>query len=263
MLSEQLQHLPVIDNAGRLIDIELLNAKIYSEKHCSPVLIMAGGLGERLRPLTNETPKPMLKIGGRPMLENTILSLKSQGFEDFYISVNFKKEKIQRFFGDGKNFGVDIEYLTEREKLGTAGALSLVSKKLSRPLLVLNGDIITTLNFAKLLEFHKESHADMTVAVRDHSFQIPYGVAHNRGSELLSIKEKPVKTVRVNAGVYVFEPRVINELSEPIKIDMPNFINFIIKKGFRGVAFPVSEYWVDIGSFEEFDRANNEYSKHF
>ena len=263
MRDHQINHLPVVDESGVLRGIELLNEKFKNKRQKSSVLIMAGGLGSRLRPLTAETPKPMLCIGGRPLLETVISNLKSQGFYKFFISVNFKKEVIQKFFGNGDRLGIDIKYLVEEHRLGTAGALSLIEEKLDEPLIVLNGDVITTMNYINLLDFHKETDANITVGVREHTIQIPFGVINANDTKLEVIEEKPIKTFKVNAGIYVIDPSVLQYIPKSTEYDMPNLINACVEKGIKTSIFPVREYWIDVGSFGDFQRAEAEYAQYF
>lgn len=263
MKSLQLRHMPILNAQGVLVSMEMFDELLAPRARKNAVMIMAGGLGTRLRPLTEECPKPMLKIGGRPILETILLNLVDYGFRRFYISVNYKSEMITEYFGDGSSWGIEIEYLHESQKLGTAGSLSLLPKDLVDPIVVMNGDLLTKINFEQLLDFHAEHVAAATMCVRGYEFQVPYGVVKTDNHKIVGIEEKPVQSFFINAGVYVLEPRVLKSIPMDSYLDMPSLYENLIKNEETAVVFPVREYWIDVGHLADFERANNEYKDIF
>jgi len=260
MRSLGVHHMPVVNDAGQLIDLvttEPLGTRLNS------VVLMAGGLGTRLRPLTNDIPKPMLKVGDRPILETIINQLHEFGFTSFKISLNYLADQIEGYFGDGSRWGVDIEYLHENEPLGTAGALSLIQEKLEEPFIMMNGDLLTKLNFDKLIDFHQEQEALMTVCVREYNYNVPYGVLETDGTQLLALQEKPKRTELVNAGIYVIEPKVLDMIAPHERVDITEIIEKLLKMGKKPAVFPVHEYWIDIGQKHDIERAMKEFSEVF
>ena len=259
MRKEALQQIPVLDNKGRVRDLFLLEELVKPAKVTNPVVIMAGGEGRRLRPLTKDCPKPMLHVGGKPMLEIILEQCIEAGFQEFYLSVNYLKDKIKEYFNNGARWNVNIEYLEEQQPLGTGGALSLLPRKFSEPLLVLNGDVLTRVDYGKLLKFHSEQQATATLCVREHSTQIPFGVVQMDDLDILTLEEKPVLNHHVNAGVYMLDPILLDLVPSGRFLDMPNLIESAINKRFRVCAFPIHEYWLDIGQPDTYERAYNEW----
>jgi len=260
MRSLSLHHMPIVNEAGALVDF------VTTEplgKRPNWVVLMAGGLGSRLRPLTNDIPKPMLRIGDRPILETIIGQLHEFGFARFSISLNYLAEQIEGYFGDGSRWGIDIEYLRETEPLGTAGALSLMPEKPTAPLILMNGDLLTKLNFDKLIDFHEEHKAPMTVCVREYTYSVPYGVLETDGAFLNSIKEKPQRHALVNAGIYVISPEVLQRITPGKRIDITEIIEQLLDEGQKPAVFPVHEYWIDIGQKHDIERAMKEFSEVF
>lgn len=256
MKAKGLRHLPILDAGDRVLKLEFLDELIASAKRPNPVLLMAGGEGARLRPLTQDCPKPLLNVGGRPILETIILQLSSYGFHDFFISIHYKGEMIREYFGNGSKWGVSIRYLEEQEKLGTAGALNLLPEPPKSPLIVMNGDLLTKINFEQLLEFHIEQKAVATMGIREYDFRVPYGVVRLDGEQLTSIDEKPLQKFFVNAGIYVLDPSIFKDLARGRKIDMPELFRVAIERKEIVSAFPIREYWLDIGKPDDFERAN-------
>jgi len=258
MRRRELSHLPVLDAAGRIVnlesDVELL---AVSEKP-NWVVLMAGGLGQRLRPLTEDVPKPLLPVGDRPLLEIIIERFVIQGFRKFYIAVNYRAEMVEAHFGDGSNFGAEIRYLREVEPLGTAGALGLIEERPEAPLIVMNGDLLTTVNFGRLAEFHVEQSADLTLCVRRYVHQIPYGVAEVQNDQVVSITEKPSHECFISGGIYMVSPSIYDLLRPARRVDMPDLMSRLIAERRRVTAFPVTEYWIDIGRIEDLERARAE-----
>jgi dTDP-glucose pyrophosphorylase/CBS domain-containing protein len=262
-ISKRIYQIPLIDDHGRVVKLAEIDHLIKKEKLPNPVVIMAGGEGRRLRPLTEHTPKPMLKVGGKPILETLITRLHQQGFSDFYISVNYMAEQIINYFGDGHNLGVTIKYLEETEPMGTAGALSLIQELPDLPLLVMNGDILTNVNFENLIDFHNRAKAEATMCIREYGLEVPYGVVRLNQNNIIAIEEKPVQQFFVNAGIYVLNPRVINEMNKGSKIDMTSIFENLVKEKMETVSFPIREFWMDIGKLEDYNRANNEFYRIF
>lgn len=259
MRSESLHQIPVVDQQKRLCKLYLLEELIKPKRYGNPVVIMAGGEGKRLRPLTQDCPKPMLKVAGKPLLEIILNQCIAAGFENFYVSVNYLKEQIKDYFQDGARWGVNIQYLEEDKPLGTAGALSLLPMKPAEPVLVLNGDLLTRVDYSRLLRFHEENSADLTMCVREHTTQIPYGVVKMSDSRVMSIEEKPVLSHYVNAGIYLIGPRAFNCVPQDQFFDMPHLIEQSMLQNHCVSAFPIHEYWLDIGLPETLAQAHGEW----
>jgi dTDP-glucose pyrophosphorylase len=263
MKLKQLNHIPVVDDEGRVINIETLQDLIRGEDKENWVVLMAGGLGTRLRPLTDECPKPMLKVGGKPVLETILDNFLEYGFRKFYLSVNYKADMVTDYFGDGSRWGTEIRYIHETKRMGTAGALGLLPEKPTRPLMVMNGDLLTKVNFQQLLAFHLEHQAEATMCVREYNFQIPYGVVKMDKHRLMGIDEKPIQRFFVNAGIYVLEPKALDLLPKDTYFDMPSLFAKVIEKNGETTVFPIREYWLDIGQVNDYERANGEFAEVF
>lgn len=252
------RQLPILDSARKLIDI-LFSDHLDEMRRDNPAVIMAGGRGVRLRPITESVPKPMLKIGDKPFLQNTLEILIDQGFRTFYFCVNYLAEQIVEHFGDGSRWGVNIRYVHEDKELGTAGALALIEDAGVRPCLVMNGDLVTKLDFGSLLDFHEAHGNAATMAVRTMEFQVPFGVVETSGSKVVEIKEKPVSTHLVNAGIYVVNPSCFRKIPKGEAIDMPSFLATLIRTNQLVGYFPIYESWLDIGRLEDYQRALKEH----
>lgn len=250
---------PLVDAEGFLAGLEVLDTLIGTFDRPNWVVIMAGGLGTRLSPLTDDCPKPMLAVGGKPILENIVESFIEQGFRRFFLSVNYKAEQIENYFGNGERWGVTVDYLHEDKPLGTAGALSLLPRQPDAPLLVMNGDLLTRANFQGMLDFHAEHGSIATMAVREYDIQLPFGVITIDGTQISSITEKPVQTFFVNAGIYVISPAALKFIPKNTFFDMPTFFERMAEVGKNATAFPLHEYWLDIGRLEEYQRAEQEW----
>lgn len=247
-------HLPLVDADGRVVDLVLLNDLVSDGDLPLRALIMAGGYGIRLQPLTDNTPKPMLDVDGKPILQRIVEQLSQSGVKRLHISTHYRGEQIIGHLGDGGDYGVRIDYVSESQPLGTAGALGLLGD-VTEPLLVVNGDVLTRLDFKKMYEFHRECDAVVTVGIRKEQFQIPFGVVDVDGHSLIRIVEKPITTFFINAGVYLLSPAAIGCVTPGEKIDMPALIQRIIDAGHRVVTFPIREYWIDVGRMEDYERA--------
>ncbi|MGF9910067.1 nucleotidyltransferase family protein [Brevibacillus porteri] len=263
MKIKKIHQIPIVDEEGKIVHVEVLNELLRPTKKDNWVVLMAGGLGTRLHPLTHDCPKPLLPVGNKPLLETILQSFIDQGFHRFYISVKYKAEMIQEHFGDGSNWGISIQYLQEKESLGTAGALSLLPEKPSEPFFVMNGDLLTKVNFEQLLDFHKTYQAQATMCVREYDHQIPYGVVRLDQYRLTSIEEKPTQRFFVNAGIYVLSPDAVEDIPHNQYFDMPSLFDHLVKNQQQTIAFPIREYWLDIGRMADFERANMEFAEVF
>lgn len=261
--TKKIYQIPIVDNQGKVVSIDLLDELLKPEIHTNKVVLMVGGLGTRLRPLTENTPKPMLHVGGKPILQTIVEKFVSYGFVNIIMCVGYKSNIIQHFFEDGSKFGANIEYILEEQRMGTAGALSLLEKKPNEPFFVMNGDLLTNVNFEHLLEFHMASNSMATMCVREYDFQVPYGVVNVQDGKIISIEEKPVHKFFVSAGIYMLDPKCLENIPENEFYDMPTLFEQLIKSNQNTVSFPLREYWLDIGRLEEYEKANREYTKEF
>ena len=224
---------------------------------------MVGGLGTRLRPLTETTPKPMLKVGNKPILQTIVEKFAEYGYTDIVMCVNYKSDIIQDYFKDGSDFGVNIEYILEEQRMGTAGALSLLKDKPNEPFFVMNGDLLTNVNFEHLHNYHIATNSVATMCVREYDFQVPYGVVNIKDSKIVSIEEKPTHKFFVSAGIYMLSAKVLDYIPNNEFYDMPTLFEKLIGLSENTVSFPIREYWLDIGRMEEYKKANDEYSEVF
>jgi dTDP-glucose pyrophosphorylase len=256
--------IPIINSKGRVVDVKIFDELVgQANFQSNPVLLMAGGLGSRLGDLTQDTPKPLLKVGGTPILETIILNLVNEGFKKFFISVNYQAQKIMDYFGNGMRFGVQIEYLVEPMKMGTAGALSLLPKNIKMPLIVMNGDLLTDISVKRMLNYHHENDSNATMAVRSIKFDIPYGVVSLKDNQIVNLKEKPTHELFVNAGIYIVNPDVLRLVPSNIHFDMTSLFQALMEQNKKCSAFPIREYWMDIGLKDDFQKANLDFKKLF
>jgi dTDP-glucose pyrophosphorylase len=250
-----LLQMPVLDESKVVVGLETLNNLNRTKRYDTPVFLMAGGFGKRLHPLTLSTPKPLLKIGDKPILQSILENFIVGGFHQFYISTHYKAEQLREYFGSGSDWNVDIEYIHEDVPLGTAGALGLLPDHLPKiPLIMMNGDLLTELNFGQLLRYHEESGGVGTLCVREYDIQVPYGVITASENSVKEIIEKPVHKVFVNAGIYVLNPEFYSKVEIGQYVDMPELIQSQISEGARINMYPLHEYWLDIGRMEDFER---------
>jgi dTDP-glucose pyrophosphorylase/CBS domain-containing protein len=254
MNAHTLRHIPLVDENGRVVDVALLSELAREYELPLSAVVMAGGYGKRLRPLTEELPKPMLPVGDRPLLELIIEQLYQAGIRRVNLTTHYKGEMIVHHFGDGSDFGVEIHYVKEQEPLGTAGALGLLQVA-DEPLLVMNGDILTRIDFRAMLDFHRQHQADITVGVRQHEFHLPYGVIEVCGHAITGISEKPTLRHLVNAGIYLMNPDVCHVIPNGQPYDMTDLIGSLLAQKRRVLSFPVCEYWQDIGQVEDYRKA--------
>lgn len=262
-IDKKIYQIPIVDLEGKLVGIEEVDELLKPRNKNNKVVIMAGGLGTRLRPLTENTPKPMLKVGDKPILETIILNFKKHGFKNIILSVSYKSEIIEEYFKDGKSFGVNIEYIHENKRMGTAGALSLMRDKLTESFFVMNGDLLTNINFENMMEYHLVNNSIATMGVREYDFQVPYGVVGVDGKNIKSIKEKPIQKFFVSGGVYILNTEALNFIPDNEFYDMPTLFEKIIENNMKSISFAIREYWLDIGRMEEYDKANSEYYEVF
>ncbi len=263
MQENEYRHLPIVDDDGRVVGLEILSDLLKQERLDNPVVILAGGKGSRLMPLTEDKPKPMLPVGGQPMLQTIIESFARQRFYRFFVSVNYKSEMIEDHFGDGSKLGVDITYLREDRPLGTAGPLSALPDTPDEPVFVMNGDVLTSVDFKQLLAFHQDQKADATMCVREYDFEVPFGVAETDGARLTGISEKPIQRFFVNAGIYLLNPSVLSMVPRNEPFDMPDLFKQVLAEGMSPAAFPLREYWMDIGRLSDFEQAQRDFPEVF
>ena len=254
------RQIPLIDENDRVVDVMLLSDLVKELELPIRAIVMAGGLGTRLRPLTDTLPKPMLPIGSRPLLELIVEGLKESGIRRLNVATHYKGEIISEHFKDGQDFGVEITYVKEDQPLGTVGALSLLEDS-EDPLLVINGDILTRVDFREMLNFHREHKADLTIAVRQYEFNVPYGVVESDGVFVKGISEKPTVRQFINAGIYLLNPSVRRLVPNQQQYDMPDLIHRILSEGRQVVCFPVREYWLDIGIEDHYLQAQSDMEK--
>ncbi len=257
MNKKRLMRMPILNNKKEVVDIVLIE-EYNNKKNPNNILIMAGGRGKRLMPFTQDCPKPMLEVDGKPILEHIIENCKSSGFENFLISVNYLKEKIINYFGDGSSWNININYLIENNPLGTAGSLYLLDKNFKDPIIVINGDVLTKLNLRKFLEFHLDQQASASIAVREDKVQLQFGVVENDGFNFVSIKEKPFINSLVNTGVYIINPSVLEFINKEEFLDMTTFLERIKNLGSKVCVYPIHEYWIDIGRPDTLNKAKKD-----
>ena len=251
--------IPLLKN-GKVVGLETLHHVLEKPQLENPVFLMAGGFGTRLRPLTDSCPKPMLGVGDKPILEFVIRSFIKAGFFNFYIATHFMSEKIREHFGNGEQWGVKIKYIYEKKPLGTAGALGLLPSTMpDMPLVLMNGDILTKVDFERLLAFHDKNKADATMCVREFDYQIPFGVVDGEDGRIVTMIEKPTYQYFVNAGIYVVEPSIYHSVPRQHKVDMPELLEQKIADNHRILMFPIHEYWLDIGRLDDLERAQADF----
>jgi len=259
----KVNQIPIISNDNQLIDLFVLDGNFSPKRYDNTVVLMVGGLGRRLMPLTNNTPKPMLKVGNKPILETIIKGFRDSGFFNIVMCIGYKSDVIKEYFQDGSEFGVKIDYIVENKRMGTAGALTLLKQKLSKPFFVMNGDLLTNINFSSMLEFHESNLAQATMCVREYDVEVPYGVVNTSNENITSIEEKPIHSFFVNAGIYFLEPKCIQLIPINEFYDMPSLFETLIKNNEKVVSFPLNEYWIDVGRINDYQKANNDYNNIF
>lgn len=263
MKDSGIRQIPMVDENRQIVGIEVLQELADAMIHPNPVLLMAGGAGRRLLPLTENCPKPLLKVGTKPVLEIILERFIESGFREFFISVNYHARMIEDYFGDGSKWGVSINYLREEVSLGTGGALSMLPDSISHPVLVMNGDLLTKVDFKQVLDFHTEQRAPATMCVREYELQVPYGVITTQSNLIQKIDEKPVNRYFVNSGIYILNPDVVKSVAKNTPVDMTSIFQRLVDSPTPPAAFPLHEYWLDIGHIDDFRRAEGEFKEVF
>jgi dTDP-glucose pyrophosphorylase len=255
MHANKLHQLPVVDEGRRVVGLHLWDELLAPSKRPNPMIIMAGGQGTRLRPHTENCPKPLLPVAGKPMLEHIIERARAEGFQHFILAIHYLGHMIEEYFGDGSRWQVKIEYLREELPLGTAGALGLLSPRPQVPVLVTNGDVLTDIRYSELLDFHVRHGAAATMAVRLHEWQHPFGVVRTKGVDIVGFEEKPVSRSHINAGIYVLEPGALAALNVGEHCDMPTLFSRLKERPARTIVYPMHEPWLDVGRADDLERA--------
>ena len=262
-ISKKLNHIPIIDESGKVIGIQEISQLVMPNEKKNKVILMVGGLGERLGSLTKDTPKPMLKVGNKSILETIVENFKGYGYTNIVMCLNYKSEIIQDYFGDGSEFGVNIEYIVEEKRMGTAGALSLLKDNSKEPFFVMNGDLLTNVNFEKIHECYLLNNAQALMCVREYESQVPYGVINIENTKIVSVEEKPTQKFFVNAGIYMLNPEVLKYIPKNEFYNMTTLFEKLIDKDKNIISYLLDGYWLDIGRFEEYKKANEEYNEVF
>lgn len=257
MVANKIQQIPAVDGRRHIVGVHLWDEIATSPVRPNLMVIMAGGMGTRLRPHTENCPKPLLPVAGKPMLEHIIEHAKLEGFSRFVLAVHYLGHMIEEHFGNGDRLGVQIDYLREQSPLGTAGALGLLDPRPDAAFVVTNGDVITDIRYGELLDFHLRHNAAATMAVRVHEWQHPFGVVQTQGIEIVGFEEKPVARTHINAGVYALEPEALNTLAAGTRCDMPALFERLQELSKRTVAYPMHEPWLDVGRPDDLERARS------
>jgi dTDP-glucose pyrophosphorylase len=258
MRARRMRHLPLVDGAGRLVDLVWLEDLLDTGRIPNHAVLMAGGDGKRLRPLTDAIPKPLLHVGGKPILEVLMERLRAAGVQTFHITVRHKSEMIEEHFGDGSQHDVTIRYIREDEPLGTAGALTLLTETPRDPFFLVNGDILTKCDFHGMLAFHRRTGADVTVGTVRQQIDLQYGVVEVEGDRLTTLSEKPRLDLRINGGIYVIEPSVLARIPRGRVFDATDLIRLLLADGGQVAAFPIRDYWLDVGRLDDFHKADRD-----
>ncbi len=257
MREHVIRQVPLLDTEGRVSELVVIDQWVPVPTLPLQAVIMAGGYGDRLRPLTDDVPKSMLPVGDRPLLERMIEQLRQSGIRRVHVATHYRSDQIVRHFRDGKDFGVEISYTTEREPMGTAGALGMVPVS-DEPLLVINGDILTRVDFRAMLEYHREHRAELTVGICQYGLKVPYGVVECEGALVRRIREKPQLQFLVNAGIYLLQPAAARRVPGGDRYDMTELIQGLLDEGSRIASFPIVEYWLDVGNPDAYRRAQED-----
>ena len=248
MIANKIHQIPVVDGQHQVVGLHIWDEMVSTPIRHNTMVIMAGGMGTRLRPHTENCPKPMLLVAGKPILEHIIDRAKLEGFKHFVLAIHYLGHMIESYFGNGESLGVQIDYLHEESPLGTAGALGLLNPLPTAPFIVTNGDVITDIQYGELLDFHIRHGATATMAVRAHEWQHPFGVVKTSGIEIIGFEEKPIARSHINAGVYALDPVALNFMRQHTHCDMPTLFELLQDKVLRTVAYPMHEPWLDVGS---------------
>lgn len=264
MKQHDLTALPILDDRKTVVGLETLHQAMLPERRDNPIFIMAGGFGTRLQPLTDHCPKPMLRVGDKPMLEHLINQFISHGFHDFYISTHYLPEVIRKHFGDGSQWDVNIQYVHEDSPLGTGGALGLLPRNLpDLPLIMMNGDVLTKLDYKKLLQHHEQCDFEATMCVREDEHRVPFGVIETEGQLITNMVEKPTYRYKINTGIYVLNPEVVLSVEPKQRIDMPTLLEQHRLKQRRVGTYTSYDYWLDIGQMRDYQKAQDDIHTYF
>ena len=255
MHANRIHQLPVVDETRHVVGLHLWDELMVPGERPNLMVIMAGGQGSRLCPHTENCPKPLLPVGGKPILEHIIERAKAEGFQHFVLAVHYLGHMIEDHFGDGSRWQVKIDYLHEKTPLGTAGAIGLLKPRPDIPFLVSNGDVLTDIRYGELLDFHCRHGAAATMAVRLHEWQHPFGVVHTKGVDIVSFEEKPVARSHINAGIYVLDPGALGALGAGEACDMPTLFDRLQEKAARTIVYPMHEPWLDVGRADDYATA--------
>jgi dTDP-glucose pyrophosphorylase len=256
--------MPLVDRENRVVGLAIVDDFMHIPSRDHWVVIMAGGLGTRLAELTRDTPKPMLRVGSRPLLQTIVQGYADQGFRRFYFAVNYKADQIEAYFGDGSTLGVEIRYLREKQRMGTAGALSLLPERPELPFVVTNADLLTKEDYGQMVDVHTASGADATMAVRPYEMQVPFGVVQEHADgRIAAIKEKPTQVYTVSAGMYVLSPQVIDLVPHEQFFDMPSLFDAMLRHGKHTRCHRIDGYWLDIGRLPDYEQAKVDFERMF
>ncbi|WP_033916743.1 nucleotidyltransferase family protein [Campylobacter sputorum] len=255
-LSKHLYQIPIIDENGTLLGLKKIEELVKPKNKINQVILMVGGLGNRLRPLTESIPKPMLKVGSKPILQIIIERFVKQGYTNITLCTGYKSEVIEDFFQNGEKFGAKIDYVKEDKRLGTAGALGILKYIPKEPFFVMNGDILSEVNFDSMLEKHMKKNALATMGTREFEYQVPYGVIEEKDDYIIQISEKPLEKYCVSAGIYILDPKCLSFVDKNSYLDMPNLFLKLINENLKTSVYKIDGYWIDIGRHEEYERAN-------
>ena len=257
MQANKIHQLPVVDPDRRVVGLHVWKELMIPGQRPNLMVIMAGGQGTRLRPHTERCPKPMLRVGGKPMLEHIIERARAEGFQRFVLAIHYLGHMIEDYFGDGGRWNMRIDYLREESPLGTAGAIGLLNPRPNMPFLVSNGDVLTDIRYGELLDFHCRNGAAATMAVRMHEWQHPFGVVRTKGLDIIGFEEKPIARSHINAGIYVLEPGALDTLTVGERCDMPTLFSRLQEHAARTIVYPMHEPWLDVGRADDYRQANS------
>lgn len=258
MQANRFHQLPVVDEHRRVVGLHVWDELLVPSQRPNLMVLMAGGRGTRLRPYTESCPKPLVPVGGKPMLEHIIERARAEGFRRFVLAIHYLGEMIEEYFGDGSRWQVEIRYLREATPLGTAGAIALLEPRPAVPLVVSNGDVLTDIRYGELLDFHCRHDAAATMAVRIHEWQHPFGVVRSKGVDIVGFEEKPISRSHINAGIYVLAPPALDALNAGEVCDMPTLFTRLQERAARTIVYPMHEPWLDVGRAADLERAESE-----
>jgi dTDP-glucose pyrophosphorylase len=262
-LDKKISLIPVVNNEKVISSVLVFTLTVAAATVDNPVVLMVGGEGSRLAPLTNDMPKPLLKVGDKPILQIILERLSMLGFRNIFLCTRYKAEEIEKFCGDGSRFNLAIQYYREEQKLGTAGAVAFLEDKLTLPFILMNGDLLTALNYRHILSYHLDNVSDLTVGSKDYTYSVPFGVLDTDGIAIRQILEKPTYTYRVSAGIYVISPQWISRIPKGSYFDITDLMATVLKEKGKLNAFPIEEYWLDIGQHQDYKQANIDFYNYF